>query len=72
MECSQYFTIGGLLLDIIGFWMLVYYNPETFNMIFEDAPSQKKKKYSKSYRKNVAICLVLTGFILQIIGTIVQ
>jgi len=71
MEYHKLLIIIGLLLDVLGVILLVFFKPETFKLLLESA-SEKAKEHSGPIKKRIAIILIIFGFVYQIFGVLIQ
>ena len=75
METSAIINIIGLLFDIIGVILLFFYEPpkpEIDAILLESAPSLEDREKVRDIKKKIsylALLLIITGFIIQMIST---
>ncbi len=75
MKTSAIINIIGLLFDIIGVILLFFYEPpkpEIDAILLESAPSLEDREKVRDIIKKIsylALLLIITGFIIQMIST---
>lgn len=75
MKTSAIINIIGLLFDIIGVILLFFYEPpkpEIDAILLESAPSLEDREKVRDIKKKIsylALLLIITGFIIQMIST---